>query len=394
MCQIYYNGAHKVASADFAHHAGPYHLKIQVTGGVSVAFSIDDTTVLAMTITGALPARNYLTLASYGTGDASQLHAFDNLRVTAVVPDPTVRSPQYWMIPSPWPNRGRCLRELAHRDDEWVQARAKVDGIGTYSTLLNDDFSDDELSFIFGKLKTWGKLFALEVPAIKPDLPTADASFAQLRSRMSRFTPLGIRVHHFAMDEPYHSLKNLMGKTLAYSADEVAKFIKSIRDAYPGVLVGDIEPYPSLSLAGLQGWITELNASLSLRGTGPIDFIRLDVDWGGMNKGNYGGGGSWTQVKALEEFCRAKEVKFSLIYWASDYPIVKSAGYQDTVDNMGWYCGVMSQGGAYASVGGLPDEYVIESWTEVPEHAVPETDKTTFAASVLDFYTKYLVPRR
>ena len=393
MCYVWLNGVQKLTSADFPHHAGAYHLKIEVTGGAKVAFCIDGTTVQTVTLAGALPGRNYITLASYGTDKAPQRHAFANLRVTAVVPEPTARSPKYWMIPSPWPNRGRCLRELAHRDSEWAQTRAKVDGIGTYSTLLNDDFSDEELKVIFGKIKAWNKLFALEVPAIKPELPNAAAGFAKVKGAVDRFVRMGMRADHFAMDEPYQSLKNVMGKPLAYSADEVAGYVKSVREAYPGVLIGDIEPYPSFTLAELEEWITQLNASLIQRGTGPLDFFRLDVDWGGMNAGSYGRG-SWKEVRALEEYCRAKKTKFSLIYWASDYPTVKGAGYQDIVDNMGWYCGVMSQGGAYASVGGRPDEYVVESWTEVPEHAVPETDRTTFTDSVLDFYTKYLVPRR
>ena len=39
---------------------------------------------------------------------------------------------------------------------------------------------------------------------------------------------------------------------------------------------------------------------------------------------------------------------------------------------------------AYIAAGGSPDEIMVESWVQVPEHAVPETRMDTFTRSVLD----------
>ena len=45
--------------------------------------------------------------------------------------------------------------------------------------------------------------------------------------------------------------------------------------------------------------------------------------------------------------------------------------------------GVLRQAAEYGVVGGRPDEIVLESWLHVPQHAVPESDPSTFTASVL-----------
>ena len=84
-----------------------------------------------------------------------------------------------------------------------------------------------------------------------------------------------------------------------------------------------------------------------------------------------------------------RKLPFSLIYWAADYPLLKSAGM---ADDSTWYISIMRQASDYFSVGGSPDEYVIESWIDAPSHSVPETDPWTFSRSVLDFCRRFVRP--
>ena len=50
----------------------------------------------------------------------------------------------------------------------------------------------------------------------------------------------------------------------------------------------------------------------------------------------------------------------------------------------------MKQGAAYAQTGGVPDQFVIESWLKVPEKGIPETDPSSLMGSVKDFHEKYM----
>ena len=75
-------------------------------------------------------------------------------------------------------------------------------------------------------------------------------------------------------------------------------------------------------------------------------------------------------------------IPFSLTYWASDYPVQEKLG---RVTEDIWHNFIMSQGRAFAAVGGTPDQFVIESWIGLPGAALPETNSVTFMGSVPGF---------
>jgi hypothetical protein len=115
-----------------------------------------------------------------------------------------------------------------------------------------------------------------------------------------------------------------------------------------------------------------------------LDFFRLDVDWMHFI---YGDGGSWTEVKALEDACRLRGIAFGLIYWAADYPQMNKLRL---ADDSTWYVSIMQQGYDYATVGGKPDQYVIESWVGAPVQMIPETAAWSFSRSALDFSRRFV----
>lgn len=291
---------------------------------------------------------------------------------------------EFWMMPSPWPNNGLPLRELINNNSGWEKTRQVIDGIGYWPLLLNLHFTDAEIQSFFTKMKSYNLKFGFEVFVIKKEYPNANESFALLKQLMSRFTPLGADVKWFSFDEPFYATKHVLCKPDVYAVDETAAFIKMLRTLYPEAKVGDVEPYPVLKLSELKSFITSLNAKCAEIGTKGIDFFRLDVDWCSMNN-SYPG--SWREVKDLEDFLRSRGIKSGLIYWAADQPFLENMNLSD---DMTWYIGVMHQGNAYALAGGHPDEYLIESWVQVPKHAIPETDPSTFTGSVLGFYNRFL----
>lgn len=292
--------------------------------------------------------------------------------------------PEYWMMPSPWPDNGGPLRELIGTDDGWSRTREVIDGVGYWPILLNLHFTDEEIRQLFAKLRKHKLRFAFEVQVIKQEYPTADISFKMLEDHMKRFEPLGAKVDRYSFDEPFYATKHVLCKPDSYAIEETAKYIQKLRSGYPDITVGDIEPYPVLKLDELETFVTRLTEECSRLGVRGLDFFRLDVDWHSMNN-TYGG--SWVEVKQLEHFCRSKGIRFSLIYWAANYPKLAE---MKLADDMTWYIGVMGQGNTYAAVGGTPDEYVVESWVHTPKRALPEEDKTSFTGSVLDFYNRFL----
>lgn len=302
----------------------------------------------------------------------------------AQVPAEKASKPEFWMMPSPWPDNGGPLKELINKDAGWSQTRKVIDGIAYWPILLNLHFTDKEIRQLFAKVRKYNLKFGFEVQVLKPEYPTADISFKMLEDHMKRFEPLGAKVDRYAFDEPFYATKYVLCKPDSFAIEETAKYIAKLRKSYPNVTIGDIEPYPVMKLDELKSFITKLNEECGRLGVKGLDFFRVDVDWQSMNN-TYGG--SWVEVKQLEDFCRSRGIKFSLIYWAANYPKLAE---MKLADDLTWYLGVMNQGNTYAAVGGKPDEYVIESWVHTPKHSLPEKDKTSFTGSVLDFYNRFL----
>lgn len=289
-----------------------------------------------------------------------------------------------WMYP-PGVSNGQCFRELFTHPDQWKETRSKIDVLGYWDIQLDKQFTDDELSEWFAMLDKWGLKFTLEVGAVKMWAPKGKAAYYSGLARWKRFMKLGCKIYAFALDEPFCCVRKEMNESFEYAVEQTAQFIAKVRERYPDILIGDIEPYPFFRLDELIDWIDSLQARLKELNVRGMDFFRLDVNWAGIIYG--GESGSWEEVKKLEDACRGRKIPFSLIYWASDYPYWKS---KNNASDGTWYDGVMKQGDYYEAVGGTPDQYVIESWVGAPSRSVPETDEWSFTRSVLDFCDKFV----
>jgi len=293
-------------------------------------------------------------------------------------PKPTV-----WMGPPGYDN-GRCFRELFEHPDQWQQTRSVIDVLMYADHNLKRHFTDDELKAWFAQLRQWKLKFAMEVGAVKPWGLTGERVFNLQKPHWDRVERLGGQIYAVAMDEPLLCCRHHIHKPDDYAVRETAAFIALVRKHYPKILIGDIETYPSLSLADNVWWLDALGkrlAELKVRG---LDFYRLDVNWPNFVVQNRG---CWAEVKSLQRECRKRNLPFSLIYWAADFPALKRRGL---ADDSTWYVSVMRQGYDYAMVQGSPDQYVVQSWVEGPSHSVPETDPWTFTRSVLDFTRKFV----
>ena len=291
--------------------------------------------------------------------------------------------PSLWMGPPTYDN-GRCFRELFEHPDQWQQTRKVIDVLQYADHTLKKQFSDDELRRWFAMLNEWKLKFAMEVGAVKPWGQTGAKTFKIQRQKWEHFQTLGANLYAIAMDEPLLCCRKHINKPDDYAVKETADFIALVRQHFPQMLIGDIEPYPSISVDDHKWWIESLEKALAEKHVRGLDFYRIDANWANFVVQNHG---SWRELRDLERYCRGKKMPFSLIYWASDQPSLKRLGL---ADESTWYTSIIQQGYGYAMVQGRPDQYVLQSWIESPPHSVPETESWTLTRSVLDFSRKFL----
>lgn len=298
------------------------------------------------------------------------------------------KRPEVWMGVPGFDN-GRCFRELFEHPDQWQQTRGLIDVVCNTDLHLNKQFSDEQLKAWFPMLRQWNLKLGLEVGSIKPWGETGAKTFGIEKPMWDRIQRLGGQIDAIAMDEPLLCVRRDLKKDDAYAVNETAEYIALVRRNFPNARVGDIEPYPSITLADHLHWIDALQAKLAEKGVKGLDFYRLDVNWAVFTVFDQG---NWREVRDLERACRQRKLGFSLIYWASGYPGLERKGL---ADDSTWYVGIMQQGYDYAMVDGSPDQYVIQSWLkDAPQRCIPESDAYTFTRSVHDFVTRFVKGRQ
>ena len=281
-------------------------------------------------------------------------------------------------------SNGVCLRELFEQADGWKQTRTVTNEL-LYADWAFKQFGDADLHGWFGQMRGWNMKLELEVGAVKEwGGQTGRSTFDIERPQWDRLRRLGGAMASIAMDEPLCCVRERIKRPDVYAIQETANFIALVRHTYPDMMVGDIEPYPSISLADHKRWINALEERLAGMNVKGLDFYRLDVNWIVFDVRNEG---SWQEVKQIEDYCHRIHLPFSLIYWTAGYDLYR---HLKIADDSTWYVGVMSQGYGYAAIGGKPDQYVIESWVGAPAHSVPEAGDFTFTRTVLDFARKFI----
>ena len=285
-------------------------------------------------------------------------------------------------------NQGLCFRELFEKPDQWKETRALTNSL-LYADWAFKEFSDQELTTWFAQMREWNIKLDLEVGGVKEwGAATGESTFNTQKPKWDRIQRLGGNIFSIVMDEPLCCVRQSIHKPDEYAIEQTAIFIGLVRANYPNIVIGEAEPYPSIPLVDHMKWIYALQKRLEDKKIKGFDFYRLDVDWVNFDTRNMG---SWNEVKKLQHFCQSRTLPFSLIYWAANIGYMRSL---HLADDSTWLTGVMSEGYAYASVGGKPDQYVLESWEDAPSHSVPETADYSFTRSVLEFGRKFVKPAK
>ena len=273
----------------------------------------------------------------------------------------------------------QAIRDLFTHPDQWSNTRPSID-VYQFSSLK--DVSDTQLKNWSGQLKAWNIKIAIQTGVFNAWAPSASK---MIEAQMPSFMQLkndGASVYAVTLDEPLNAAREEIKNGDDFAAQETASYISQLRKLFPGVLVGDTEPYPAIAAADQIAWIARLNARLAAIGQPGLDYYRIDPN--AMAIGVFASG-SWKDLWQLESYCRGHKIVYSMIYWASS-----SAGMTKHGMSAGraWYVGAICQAGELAVAGCRPDQYVIESKMS-GARTLPETDPFSFMGVVNEIATHF-----
>jgi hypothetical protein len=231
------------------------------------------------------------------------------------------------------------LLQLFQAPNSWRRTRKRIDVIKlgplrltSHSGAKDNSFEELAAAGAFKLVKRWGLALAAEEGAIKPwDCTGTQAAQVTLKHVIG-VNGAGCTVNIVAMDEPFSSAKHPCNLSVGEAARRTAGYVHLVQSGAQGhndenIVVGDIEPYPSLSVKELEQW-TE---SLISNGFKPA-FFHLDINAHYTDltpavdlKGD---------LQRLQAYFREKEVPFGVIIWSGYDPLNSDKAYYDHAMNL------------------------------------------------------------
>jgi hypothetical protein len=121
-----------------------------------------------------------------------------------------------------------------------------------------------------------------------------------------------------------------------------------------------------VSAAGLADWLDAYQAAAGE----PFGFLHLDMDWGRQD---------WVDMAHdIQDRAQSRDVPLGMIYNGGAAPLREQ-----------WIQLAGERIKAYQTAGPAADHAIFQSWMVQPDHALPETDPTTFSGLVLRYVEDY-----
>lgn len=258
-------------------------------------------------------------------------------------------------------------------DAEWTRAAERIDVFKLYGGWV-DSTTPSQLRAAIDGIRARGMVLAVEAGPLDPaGCGEGVEGFAGSDSgrRLARLIrAAGGTLQAIALDEPYYYAHLYNGPNACHwpvdrVAQEVAAFVKAVREDFPWVVVGDIEPTPpAVSADGLAEWMDAYEAAVGE----PMGFLHLDSDWSRS---------SWSTLAVeVEAAGAARGIPVGVIYngggATSNEQWVHLAG-QHALDHED-------------RDGGQPDHVIFQSWNAKPDRVLPETNPDSFTALVNRYF--------
>ncbi|MBI2841426.1 MAG: hypothetical protein HYX75_24175 [Acidobacteria bacterium] len=279
--------------------------------------------------------------------------------------------------------------------NKWNKTSKTIDVFSLHVNYLTYDRPDvkngmkQAVKFVSKK----GLLLNVEAGGLRPfsgcDSMAGENHAALEWENMSKWIALGGHINLITMDSAINTMmKNgdwgNCGWTIPKVANELADYMKSIRQHLPDVEFGIIEPVPWYSVgqypnhpgANYGDFPTVLDTVLAVleeRGE-ELQFVYADSPYE-YNESTVTQG--WKKLAELENYVHSVGLRFGLVF---------NSGVGGETSGKLFYEHVMAGWPKYQAVGGNPDEIGVWSWYPNPKQNIPETKPYTFTYTCKKFF--------
>lgn len=234
-------------------------------------------------------------------------------------------------------------------------------------------------------------LLAVEVGGLR-GWQCSGAMMAQIeQDKIRPLLSAGGTVSYLAMDSPFgYSIatgaSGNCGFSIREAAESLAIYMRAMRQAYPGVKIGLIEPVPWYRVGihpnhpgndfGDLPRLLDTAVTVLLQQGERLDFVHADSPYD-YNQAHPAG---WQKLRVWQDSVRSRGIRFGVIY-NSDV----GGSTSDQLFHQSSLAGL----DAFLSAGGAPDDFIVQSWYPHPIAMVPESTPWTFTYLVTHFIGRY-----
>ncbi len=277
--------------------------------------------------------------------------------------------PQIWLTPT----ASEDYMSLFTSGAPWQTVEKHVSVFKIYPEFAQHA-SDDDIRRLVAGLAARHIELAVESPVLGPTgwCEPGHPRTEFIAPLMARLKKLGANVGFLAMVGPLvdgHSYTKQFRCHLPIEpvAADAAHTIALVREIYPDIVVGDIEPVGAGN--GFPDW-SELDAWFAAwkKASGkPMGFLQTDVSWHLP----------WREdLKHFAERASADQVPFGVILDGDNYDLSDEAYSDDVARHVEEVTSLL---------GPLLKQVNFQSWQKYPRHALPETTRSSMTGEILDF---------
>jgi len=285
---------------------------------------------------------------------------------------------QPWFGCTPCHSHGQVdANELFDPAAPWLTAMSQVNVIAFTAWWL-DKMSDAELSRAIAWMKVHNVAMALEIEGLPSDPNCGggvegfeDLSLA--KSQIARLVRFDASPKYAAMDEPlwgghYWNANGACQYSLNTLGQRIAQVIALYKDAFPQIIVGDIEPIQAIT--DHASWSTDLERFLKAyqkHAGSQLGFLQFDIDYTG----------NWAiPSHKFAATLAARAVPVGLIYRAIHSETSDTSAVQDVITQFET---------AEEGLGLSPSQAVFGGWSDYPSHLLPDSSPKSETYEIVQY---------
>jgi hypothetical protein len=298
-------------------------------------------------------------------------------------------SPEVWLSGVPPFVRQQTFQEsdsdymdLFKPDAPWSKSAQTVRVFMINGALVMHQ-SDEELKAVFSDLKRRNIALGIEMGLLSGKDSTGQqvcgvgiegfAAPDNAKVVANRIQKAGGELAYVAMDEPlwyahHFSGKNACGWSMEGVARDIVPRVAALREKFPAVQIGDVEPVGTAQPADWVEEITQWTQVYRKVVGAPLSFFHADLAWNGP----------WQQqLPAVKSRIHAAGLKFGIIY--------DGGGSKEESDAVWTQEAEQRFRMVESNPSMIPDHAIIQTWARWPKKMLPEDQPGTLTNLVLKY---------